>query len=330
MVNVLRCQLDHPLFRKNKIELFVTQIDNCVVTFKGNSDLFEMVITGKNKQKKMMSLTFDIFSLVWIYIGGFPKIKSITYNSKIIDFSGIVGKYRTDMYFQKPILCIINLSEDYISQVVMDRYRSLAKMPLYSMQYLISEDYKHVIVNHKITLLLHTIDGLVDDSVVTCSAKDIKDKYHVKDYLGKYLPKVYYLCNNYFFKFHRKYNCEILSLLSVNQFEFLKVITDTRNAYSHFLADEKKQHRLTKGVEMIIYFEIVLYALRIYLIEEKLHRAVDENNIREYYYIIHDWILDVQNNTSKPVKSKTYKINKGIREMELAFKQLQENTRQKV
>lgn len=246
----------------------------------------------------------------------------MSYNDEEIDLTNLAGRFKTDDYFQKSILCICPISNNVICQGTLDAYQAIRQIPIYSMQCLISENYKHTVTNHRIVLLLHVIDGLIDDSVIANSTSEIRKKYRPSDKPGNYMCKVYYLCKNYFFKYNRKYNCEILQLLKVNQYEFLQVISDTRNWYSHFFKENKKIHRLTDGAEMLIYFEIVYYALRVCLITEKLQIKIDESAIKEYFYIIHDWILDIRKSDMQSIKSNTYKINKGLREMEQTIKRI--------
>ena len=113
---------------------------------------------------------------------------------------------------------------------------------------------------------------------------------------------------NYFFNYHRKFNCAILNLLKVNQFQFVQISADTRHWYSHFLAPTQRVNRLKTGEEMLIWFDILQYAIRLMLISE-LYISVDSNIIQEYYYILHDWILNVKHNKADNVKSNAYKIS---------------------
>lgn len=122
------------------------------------------------------------------------------------------------------------------------------------------------------------------------------------------------MCNKYFFSYHRKYNLDILPLMHIGQYKYLRILTDTRNWYSHFWADKKKPDRLINGSEMLISFEIVYLIVRLYLID-KLSVSVDEERVKEFYLVLHDWIVDLNNMDKKKYKSKTYKNNVAIEEM---------------
>ena len=47
--------------------------------------------------------------------------------------------------------------------------------------------------------------------------------------------------------------------------------------------------------------------------------------MKEYLYTIHDWILEIKYNKNAPLKSKTYRINRSMREMEEQLKELAQN-----
>lgn len=50
--------------------------------------------------------------------------------------------------------------------------------------------------------------------------------------------------------------------------------------------------------------------------------TIDENAAKEYLYTVHDWILEVKYGRDEPLKSQTYRIQKGIREMSERLKML--------
>lgn len=61
---------------------------------------------------------------------------------------------------------------------------------------------------------------------------------------------------------------------------------------------------------MLIYFETIYCALRLLVIKE-LGLELDKDKIREFYYTVHDWILKVLYNKDEPLKSITYRQDKG-------------------
>lgn len=318
--NSLRLELEHIFFERNRIDKILTKIDGMDVSIWQDGIKVFICIEGKCKIEKIENEGEDVLSILSICLGGYPGIIKKEKNGSVIDISNLAGKYRTWSYFQKNNLCICNIDNSVICQPVLDSYRVLSKLPIFSMQNLISENYQSIMSDHRITLLLHVIDGLVNDSVIPQMTSELKNRYNFTDKVGTYKPKVYYLLKNYFFGYHRKFNCEILQLLHVNQKQFIGIICDTRNWYSHFLKYTTKKNRMHSGKEMLIYFEIIYYVLRLYLLDE-LKVEIDETQVREYFYCIHDWISEIKEKNCA-FKSNTYKINKGLEEMQKVIKNL--------
>ena len=187
----------------------------------------------------------------------------------------------------------------------------------------LSKAYDHVITNHKMTLLLHVIDGLyeADKHQLQAVKQEIKNKYPEsrKGNVGDYMAAVYSLCKKYFFSYHRKYACGIMPLLKVTSYKFMARLSETRNWYSHFLSESKKPLRIVKGRDFIIYFELVCYMIRLSVID-RIGVPISESRVQEFYYTVHDWILAIMYDADEPLKSNTYKIEKQwkkfIREIE--------------
>lgn len=313
-VNVIKAKLNHVYFERNKINEFEIIIENWKVHFHDDMRMLILEIRGHKSGDKLINIFHDIIDLLFLYLGGYPQIINIEKNGEIEDISRYARKYDTWDYFKKNNLAICEINAESINEIKIQEYRRLSQIPIYSLQNLVSTNYKHIIVNHRFTLLLHIIDGIVPDSIVGSMSTEIRNVFHHQGRVGNYMAKTYYLCKKNFFFFHKKYNCEILQLLRVNRYKFIGVLSDSRNWYSHFLPDNKKPLRLTNGSEMLFYFEIICYTIRLYLINE-VGTSVKEEWIKEYLYTVHDWILEVKYGKTTPIKSKTYKINRGIVDM---------------
>ena len=96
-----------------------------------------------------------------------------------------------------------------------------------------------------------------------------------------------------------------MELLNITHYQFLRMIIDTRNWNSHYLRD-KKPYRLKDGKDTAIFFEIICYMIRLNLAMDFGVQILEEN-VKEHYYAIHDWILQILYNTDEGVKSKTYR-----------------------
>ncbi|MBO5165987.1 MAG: hypothetical protein J6B90_05220 [Lachnospiraceae bacterium] len=305
----------HEFFKKNKVEEFQVNIDEVSVAMHSEDELLVLTMQGEVERKIIERLCADILSIIFIYLGAYPRIVSMTENGEIRDFSKLVEKYNSWDYMSKAYMGMCLIDENTINPKKLNVYRTLKKLPIYSMEFLISDSYKKVVSNHKITLLLHVIDGLVSDNERKKAEQEYKDIYKPNFDIGKYRAKVFYLCKNYFFCYEDKFTCEILNLLKVSKDEFVETVLNTRHFYSHFLKENEKSKRLRKGKEMVEYFEIIYFSLRLHLLK-RLGVKVKEERIREYLYILHDWILETDYQKKYPVKSKHYQIIRSLEEME--------------
>lgn len=86
------------------------------------------------------------------------------------------------------------------------------------------------------------------------------------------------------------------------------MIKDTRNWNSHFLRN-KYPDRLKQGEEIVIFFELVQYIVRLKIAKD-IGVPIKEDNIKEYYFTIHDWLSKVLYNRDDDFKSKAYIIGK--------------------
>lgn len=329
-MNTLYVKAKHKGLWRTKVERFNTTIDCSSITLFSQNDQIEMIIKTRKQESAAIALFFDVFSLLFIYLGAYPVIDSIVFNDSVIDTSQWVGKYITRSDLFRHDLIIADISSQTINQASIDEYRKKQITAIYSLQYLASMNYVHVISDHRITLLFHIIDGIceLDKGETDTLLSDMIQKYKLsesKAQLGHYLPKVYAISNECFFYYHRKYNCGILKLLRINQYTFLKMITDTRNWNSHFLRN-KKPNRLKKGTEIVIFFELVQYMIRLKIAKD-IGVIINEENVKEYYYTIHDWILKVVYDRDDGLKSKTYISGKQWDEFIKQMNQLVNDTR---
>lgn len=311
------------IFVQHSVTPFEVKIYNSRVTIRSDGNEFSINILGRKAPKKLCEIMIDIESLVFFYIGSFPLMTSLKINGEDKDISKRVGKYHTSGSFLKQNLVICDISADTITEQKLQRFKQMNQMALFSLQFLVSDNYEHVITNHKMTLLLHIVQGIYDDRRCAQDKQAIKNKYPAATgTVGDYMASIYWLCNEYFFKYHSKFGCGILALLKVNQYQFLCKLADTRNWYSHFLAESKKPLRIRKGKDFIIYFEILCYAIRLSVIDE-LSTHLDEKQIQEFYYTIHDWALEILYHRNEPLKSRTYKEAQKWEEFKMRIAQLE-------
>ena len=327
MSHVLTVRMVYKAFSSCKVTSFGSDIYHEKLIFVKSGHEVVLTIRGLRTEEKKLELLRAVLNVLYVYLGAFPDIEHIIYDDKEIDSSNWVLKYNTRSDFKRSDLILCSIDSTTINESVLRALGTIPEMPLYSLQYLVSEAYKHMISDHKITLLLHVIDGMVQKAESTKGESDWKKKYQnrVQGKIGNYRPSVHYLCSRYFYKYHRKYNCEILKLLKENQFSFVETITDTRNWYSHFLEKGKKLNRMHDGVEMQIYFEIIYYTLRLMCLD-RLGVLPDEAMIREFFYTVHDWILEIMYDRKDNLKSQTYRSIQSYQEFLSIINSYEEST----
>ena len=59
---------------------------------------------------------------------------------------------------------------------------------------------------------------------------------------------------------------------------------------------------------MVYFIDLIFYAERLFILEEVLEIKISELQVKEYMYILHDWIDEIVNKRDDRIKSKRYKI----------------------
>ena len=304
-MNTLVVSSMHKDLYRAPVERFDTIIDGSTVSIGSHTDELDIFIHTEKDESAALALFSDVFSLLFVYLGAFPVLKEVCFNGNVIDTSEWIGKYKTQKGLFRQDSFIAEINGSTVNQHTLDEYRKKQLTAIYSLQYLVSEDYRHVIIDHRITLLTHIIDGIYEPKKQEFEnlRSEIRNKYQINDTIGDYLPKVYYIANRCFFCYDYYY--EILNLLKIKDYTFLRAIADTRNWNSHYLRDNKLD-RLKDRKDIAIFFEIIFYMIRISLAMD-FGVQIKEDNVKEHYFAIHDWLLEILYNTDEGVKSKTYK-----------------------
>lgn len=318
-MGIVFAKLQHKYFKWSTIQNFCVKIDNNLVKLEQKDFFVEVTITGRKSDEKLNAFLFELLSMIFLYLGSFPKIDELIVGEQKIDVSKFANKYISYSYFERKDSYICEISEQTICEEKYNKFKEIPQMPIYSMQYLVSEHYQYMNITHKITLLTHIIDGVTSIPSNRSQLNQIKNSLRVKynipssDEVGKYLIHAD-IALTPFFKLHSNYNCGIIPFFGRSRYNFLKIVSDTRNWYSHFFKETQKVDRLKSGMEMVIFFELIIYCLRIYLIQT-MNITIEEDATKEYLYTVHDWILEVKYGRDEPLKSKTYRIQKGMKEM---------------
>ena len=320
-MNEVKATIAHRYFNEPGFEDFSVSIENCIVTLKRTvqPDTITVCISGRKRIDHLRTLLFEIFDLFFIYLGSCPESKAITVNGIELECKYILDKYYPSRKYGK-LLAVCDINADTITEATIQKLRSCELIPFFSLEYLLSSGYDDINIVHRIVLLLHIIEGIVSDIQRKNVTSDLQNLSKKSGKIGDHLLSVYFICKNGFFNYHRRYNCDILKPLGFSRRTFLKTATDTRNWYSHFLNDARvcnhseKKTPITDGAIMLYFFEILLLASRIHLMEQ-LGLKPKDSNIKESYYQIHDWIMETKYRRNDNYKSRTYSLRKMLTDM---------------
>ena len=309
-MNTLKAEINHPYFSEPWFAPFTVSIENCTVSMDATETPGNVIvsISGRKGCKKLRSLFFEIYELFFIYLGHYPNIISLNRNGESEDLNVLLNKYKSSSRYGR-LLAICDINEDSVNEKVLFNMRKLRSNPRFSLEYVVSQDYDNINITHRLLLLLHAMDGMVSQAQRTSIEQDLKKITGTprKKNDKKYEKTVFFICQNSFFNYHRKYNCEILQALGQTKRTFLEKTTDTRNVYSHFYIPSPSEAPIESGAEMLYYFEILFLTARIFLSKE-IGVNLKDNNIKESLYRIHDWIIGNKKRSTKKYKSWAYKL----------------------
>ena len=266
---------------------------------------------------------------MFIFLGSFPYLCSLRANNQEVDLSDLAGKYESSDNFisRNNILCRID--ENSVNEATIKLLKNdVSFLPLSSLAYLASNRYSNIIIDHRLVLLLHVIEGIVTQNQRQEVCQEYKTIFlsNPNDKTSKHKLATYYLCKNYFFKYHRKYNCEIIQLLNKTQKSFVDICTNTRNWYSHFSLNfngnaAKSKSKIDDGFDMNAYFMILFTAIRL-LLCSNLNVPIIEKNVKESYYYIHDLIILKKKLDPDKYKSLAYMFSRDCSNMNVIINQI--------
>lgn len=327
MLNKIKITFLHKTFRHNNMKSFSTEIQGRKINFCFDGEILELIVYSDDEYDELKSFCLELDSMMYLYLGSFPEIKSIEYNDELKDITKLANRFSTDLNFNRATMILCDITSETVNEEIYIAFRNnVLQIPFYSMQYLVSSKYKEVMPAHRLTLMTHVVEGIIDIEQEKRSeiGKELKEKYNVEKgkKLGKYLIQASSVTDQ-FIQADNIYNADILKLLECNEYTFLQTIKDTRNWYSHMWKedDEDKINKIEEGSMMVIYFEILYCAVRLYLIRNILELDIESNYISEYLYVLHDWIVDIKK-LEKDFKSNTYIQNENLKEFRRKMKEI--------
>lgn len=303
-MNSIKVIMMHKTFEKYNFELFNFVYQNITISLEMEQGRLIITLVGKKSTEKILEQFWNIYDLLFLILGGFPKREQVLVNDIEIDTSEWVRKFDTALHHIEGEARLCEISSKTINADILNKMVNVHQQTLSSVEYIVCEYYSHMVSNHRIELMTHTIEGFFRHTAyynqLFQKLKNSNSKKQKVTYF-EIIERFF----NVFFIYHRKYNAEILSCMHVkSKKEFYEIITDTRNDFSHFL--EQKQHRLIKGKDMVYFIDIIFFAERLFVLKEVLEIEISDEQVQEYLYILHDWIDELVNNREDRVKSKRY------------------------
>ena len=325
-MNSIEIIFEHIYFLHQKMKSFNTEIYNKSISFSFYDNQLKLVMFSEEDYDSLLCFCLELDSMMYLYLGSFPEIKSIQYNGEIKDITNLAKRFSTDKKFNRTTMALCDITSETINEEKYLLFKGkILWTPFYSMQYIVSSKYEPILPVHRLTLMTHIVEASIQinqedrGSVKT----ELQKKYNLdnKVKLTKYFVQISVVLES-FIKADTLYKADILSLMGCNEYSFWEIVTDTRNWYSHMWKENEgdRTKKLKSGDEMAIYFEILYCAVRLYLTQKILKVDIKNDYIKEYLYVLHDWIVKV-NSLEKNFKSNTYKNNESVK---LLKKKLQE------
>ncbi len=320
---------EHKVFETYFFEPFDFSYYNFIIRLEVSDKKIIVTIDGEGVFEKILEIFCKVYDLLFLILGGFPKRVEVLENDIKLDTRDWVRKYDTASRYIESESRLCDISLETINEKVIAKMSNVHYQTLCSVECIVCEYYSHVVTNNRIELIAHTIDGFLRHTIFYNQLLQQLKKNNPKKWKVDYIESVERLFKNFFY-LHRKYNCQILDCMNLqNEHDFYEIIADTRNDFSHFLEDKK--HRLIKGKDMVYFIDLIFYAERLFILKEILGITISDMQAREYMYILHDWIDELVNQRSDRIKSERYRKAAKAIEQNNYLKEIQKhNTRKEM
>lgn len=311
-MNEIKVTAFHKAFQHSDEKIDFVYKNVQVVLEKHNKKIIISFISRKSIEV-IEKIFIRVYDLLFLLLGGFPKIELVTVNGMEEDVSKWARRYHTSEHFLEKEARFCEISSDTINEKSLTNMDDINRKTLHSLEYIVCEYYEHMVSEHRIELITHTIDGFLRHTkMMDLLLNELRSKNPKKKRID-YIDSVERVFRRFFF-YHRKYNVQLLRCMHIKNIKmFLQIIADTRNDFSHFL--ENKEYRLIKGKDMVYFIDVIFIANRLFLIEEILNIPIINEQVKEYMYIMHDWVDDIVNDRNDRIKSKRYKLVENAKKM---------------
>lgn len=317
-MNTIKFIGKHKTFETYYFETFHFTYQNVLIKLEIQDKKLIVELDGEKSVENLLKIFCKLYDVLFLILGGFPRRECILINGIEEDTGNWVRKFDTAACYDEEESRLCEISLKTINGYVLSQMEGVHHQTLSSVEYIVCEYYSHMVTNHRIELMTHTIDGFIRHTVFYNQLlQQIKMK-NPKRWKVDYIESVERLFKKFFY-YHRKFNCQIINCLHIkNKHRFYEMIADTRNDFSHFLEDKK--YRLLKGNDMVYFIDLIFYAERLFILTEILGVKVSEEQVKEYLYILHDWIDERVNQRTDRIKSERYHKVMGAKEMNTLFR----------
>ncbi len=323
-MNHFKVVLYHTFFKFSEEPKFSVEYENVHASFQYDKAQCQLIVELSSEKNNLLDLEEEftrLHLLFFLMMGSCPVIILKILNNKEYYLDKLSVKYFTDKYYHNVHfrLCVPNSQN--ITGSLLSSFKSITLpekvsiISFYSLQALVSQGYKNVLTDHRLTLLLQAIDGMINkeqgfnkEEVKSNIIKEWPEMEHQD--IGDLFHKIYFFASETFFPYENR--CRILKVLGKDKKEFLDAIIHTRHFYSHMLSLNERKKRLTEGKDIRVYFEILVYSIRLYWLK-KMDVNLDETVIIKAYNIFHDWLIDIQELKNEPYLSGTYLLNQRLK-----------------
>ena len=136
-INIIEAEVTHKFFLQNPVKYMKTTIENSNVILKIEYQRLKIKIIGCKSVDILKELMFEVLSLIFLYLGGYPQIVSLVINCEEQDITKLIVKFNTRKEFMKPEMSISNIDSATINETIIQSFREISQKPISSLQYLV-------------------------------------------------------------------------------------------------------------------------------------------------------------------------------------------------
>ena len=159
-MNVIKAKLSHNAFIIQSIQPFSFEYNNTTIRVYKKEECLMIELIGRKKENGLLKVFLKLYDLLFLMLGAYPIRLSLSYNEKEIDTSKWVIRYTTANHFIEQEAAFCDITVENINSKSLMNIDNIHKQSIASISYIVSEYYEHVVTNHRIELITHTIDAV--------------------------------------------------------------------------------------------------------------------------------------------------------------------------